>query len=323
MFPYAPHLAFWQTYYTGISENMFIWSTGGGKTIGTKGNIDVMKNLKPSWLIGTPSYTYHVLKNATESGERIRSIRKILLGAARVPPGFKRKLSNILEKMGGGKVQIIGTYGFTESKMAWCECPTDIDISSGYHTYPDLGIFEVIDPDTEEVLPEGSDGELVYTCLDARGTCVIRYRTRDFVEGGISYDPCPYCGITAPRISSSISRRTSIKSMKISKVKGTLINFDNLELLLQDFEDIDEYLVEIRKKDDDPFEVDVLHLFFNPMVNAGDLNQLKNKINESLMARMEISFNVIEILSQSEMYQKLELEEVIKVKRVRDERPQS
>ena len=59
------------------------------------------------------------------------------------------------------------------------------------------------------------------------------------------------------------------------------------------------------------------------MVNSGDLKQLKSKINESLMVRMEMSFNVIEILSQSDMYQKLELKEVIKVQRVRDERPKS
>ena len=44
---------------------------------------------------------------------------------------------------------MISTYGFTEAKMAWCECLFPVDAEpSGYHLYPDLGIVEIVDPKT-------------------------------------------------------------------------------------------------------------------------------------------------------------------------------
>ena len=47
-------------------------------------------------------------------------------------------------------VSILGTYGFTEARMAYGECPTSYDETSGYHLYPDLGIFEIVDPESGE-----------------------------------------------------------------------------------------------------------------------------------------------------------------------------
>ena len=87
---------------------------------------------------------------------------------------------------------MISTYGFTEAKMAWCECLFPVGSEpSGYHLYPDLGIVEVIDPETGALKDDGQPGEIVFTSLDARGSCVLRYRTGDLIEGGLTYEPCP------------------------------------------------------------------------------------------------------------------------------------
>jgi len=66
LFPYAPHLAFWQTVFAGIAHNNFILSTGGGRVMGTVGNIEIILKIRPAVLIGVPSYTYHLVRSARE-----------------------------------------------------------------------------------------------------------------------------------------------------------------------------------------------------------------------------------------------------------------
>ena len=185
-FPYAPHLAFWLAVLGGLAANVFVLSTGGGKTIGTEGNIRAILKIKPQFLIGVPSFVYHILKTARAEKLDMSFLNRIILGASAVPPGFKLKITELLKEMGATDIRVFGTYGFTEARCAWAECPTDINVSSGYHTYPDKEVFEVIDPSTGEVKGEGEDGDRVYTGIDARGTCVLRYRTGDLVKGGIT-----------------------------------------------------------------------------------------------------------------------------------------
>lgn len=320
MFPYAPHLAFWQTVFAGIAHNNFVLSTGGGKIMGTQGNIDAILKVSPAVIIGEPNYLYHVLRTAKESGRDFSPVRKVVLGASRVPIGFKEKIVSLLAAMGAKDVYILGTYGFTEAKCAWGECPTALNFSSGYHTYPDREIFEIIDPVTGEVKNPGEDGELVYTDMDARGSCVVRYRTGDIVKGGITYQKCPYCKRTVPRISTDISRVANIKDLRLSKVKGTLVNLNNLSSILESQKGIEEWQIEIRKKDNDPFEVDELFIYLS--VSAGtDQAALKEHIKKEILAVTEVSPNEIIILSQREMLERVGMEQLHKAKRVVDTRP--
>ncbi len=321
IFPYAPHLAFWQTVFAAFSHNVFMLSTGGGKVIGTQGNIEAILKVKPDVVIGVPAYLYHLVRSARQMNKDFGFIKKIILGASAVPPGFKEKLSSMLMDMGGADgVSVIGTYGFTEAKCAWGECPTDIGVSSGYHTYPDKEIFEVVDPDTGEVVGAGEDGELVYTSIDARGSCVLRYRTGDLVKGGIVYSPCPYCKRTVPRISSGIYRASNIKNLQLSKVKGTLVNLNNLGSILEAEKGIEEWQVELRKKDDDPYEVDELLLYLSLSVNT-DQENLKKRLCDKILSLTEITPNEIIILPYQEMLKQVEMEISHKVKRFVDKRP--
>lgn len=322
IFPYAPHLAFWQTVFAGLSHNNFLLSTGGGKVMGTQGNIDAICKVRPDVLIGVPSYIYHLVHTAEDLGKDFSFLQKIILGAQAIPLGFKEKLAELLRSMGASDVRIMGTYGFTEAKCAWGECPTELKTSSGYHTYPDKEIFEVIDPETGEVKKEDEDGELVYTNIDSRGSCVLRYRTGDLVKGGITYVRCPYCKRTLPRISSDISRVHDIKSLQLSKVKGTLVNFNTLGQILDAEKAVEEWQIEIRKKDNDPYEVDELIIYLNLIygVNQEDLKErLKNKIHSAT----EVTPNDIIVLSHREMLEKVEMEASHKVKRLVDSRPKA
>lgn len=320
LFPYAPHLAFWQTVFAALSHNEFLLSTGGGKVIGTQASIDLILKIKPNLLIGVPSYLYHLVREARERKADFSFIQKVVLGASAVPYGFKEKLSVMLKEMGAGQVAVIGTYGFTEAKCAWGECPTAIDVSSGYHTYPDKEIFEVIDPRTGEVKKEGEDGELVYTAIDARASSVVRYRTGDLVNGGITYAPCPYCGATVPRISSQISRAHHIKNLKLSKIKGTLVNLNIFAQVLDAEKTVQEWQIEVRKKDNDPFEVDEVVIYLS-IAEGADSGKIKEKIKSELKALTEVAPNEITILPHKEMLEKVEMEVSHKAKKIVDSRP--
>ena len=275
--------------------------------------------IRPQFLIGTPSYVYHILKTAREKNLNLSFLNRIVLGAARVPKGFKLKISKLLTQMGAEKIRVFGTYGFTESRCAWVECPADIGVASGYHTFPDKEVFEVIDPLTGQVKSEGEDGELVYTKIDGRGSCVLRYRTGDIVKGGIIYSPCPHCGRTVPRISSDIVRAANIKNLQISKIKETVVNLNNLEYILDNNEAIDDWQIEIIKKDNDPYEVDEM------ILNVSLLGGVKREefiisLNQEVRSSVEVSFNRVNFVSSLEIQQMLEVESAVKAKRIVDKR---
>src|ERR1044072_7373273 len=56
--------------------------------------------------------------------------------------------------------------------------------------------------------------------LDSRASVVIRYRTGDFVKGGITYETCPHCRRRVPRISSDITRLSDVKDLRFSRECG-------------------------------------------------------------------------------------------------------
>ncbi|MFH1753508.1 MAG: AMP-binding protein, partial [Candidatus Omnitrophota bacterium] len=321
-FPYAPHLAFWQTVFAGFSANIFVLSTGGGKTLGTEGNLHAILKVKPQFLIGVPDYIYHILKTARKKNLDLSFLTRVTLGAARVPKGFKKKISHLLAEMGAHNVMVLGTYGFTESRCAWVECPTDIEISSGYHTYPDKEVFEIIDPDTGEVKGEGESGEIVYTCIDARGSCVLRYRTGDLVSGGIIYQPCPYCGRRIPRLCDDIVRASNIKNVQLSKIKGTLVNLNELEHILDNIEEIDDWQIEIIKKDDDPYDVDQLILYVSLLYDS-DRDKFAVRIKQEVSRQTELSFNQVKFVSSAEIQNRIEIETALKAKKIIDKRPEA
>jgi phenylacetate-CoA ligase len=320
LFPFAPHLAFWQTFFGAIEANVFALSTGGGKVMGTEGNLTALMRIKPSAILGVPSYIYHLVRFAQEKGHDLSFIKKITLGAAKVTPAYKQKLSDMLSSQGARNVNIFGTYGFTEARCAWAECPTENHLSSGYHLYPDKEIFEIIDPATGEVKDDQDDGELVYTSLDSRASVMLRYRTGDFVKGGIIHEPCPYCGRMTLRLSSNITRLSDNKDIQLSKVKGTLVNLSHFSEVLNDIPKVDEWQLVIRKHNNDPYEVDEIVVYVTPQAGA-DQTVLSQLIKDKLTGATEVAPNQIEFIPLDEMVKRLELETANKEKRILDIRP--
>lgn len=320
VFPYAPHLAFWQVFFAGQATGMMVLSTGGGKVMGSSGDLRALSRLRADALIGVPGYVYHLLRRATAEGMDLSSIRCVVLGAERVPAGMKTKIVELLGACGARDVRVFGTYGFTEARMAFAECPTPDNAYTGYHLYPDLAVFEVIDPVTGEVVPDGEDGELVFTPLQARASTVFRYRTGDRVRGGIRWEPCPHCGRTLPRISSDLTRESSLKDLQLLKVKGTLVNLEDCAMLLGSMPEIEEWQIELRKKDDDPLEVDELTVHL--AVKDGCLPETAAAhVRDAFKSRLEVMPNHVEFLGLESMLRKIGMETEMKEKRFVDARP--
>ena len=282
LFPFAPHLAFWQAHYAATASGIFSISTGGGKTVGTEGNIRILSSSKPTVLIGMPTFLYHLLKQAVDEGHRCESLRCLVLGGEKVPDGMRLKLASLAEELGSSPVNVVATYGFTEARAAWGEAPFPLDqASSGYCVHPEHGIVEIIDPKTGMVQPEGHPGEIVYTPLDARGTVLLRYRTGDVIDGGLTYEPCPWTGCIRPRLVGHISRTSDVREMHLGKIKGTLVDFNELERALDDIPQLGAWQIELRKVEDDPMEIDelLLHVTKNGTVNESDLiEELKDRL---------------------------------------------
>lgn len=321
LFPFAPHLAFWLTHYAGTEFGVFMLSTGGGKTMGTDGNLRLVKKIVPEVLIGMPTFLYHVLHEALDTGVKCPNLRKIVLGGEKAPTGIRRKLKDLARQLGSPGVDVLATYGFTEAKMAWAECPPpEGEQPSGYHLYPDLGIVEVIDPETGELRGEGEPGELVFTPLDARGTVVLRYRTGDFTDGGIVTSPCPHCGRTVPRIQGRISRRSEFREVRIGKLKGTVVDFNRLEHVLDNASHVGTWQVELRKANDDPLDLDEVILHVEKLGDAED-DELRETLRERFAAEAEMHPNRIEFHSRDEMRSLQGVGTELKEQRLVDHRP--
>lgn len=319
-FPFAPHLAFWLAHYAGTGFGTFMLSTGGGKTMGTEGNLRLIDKIDPEAILGMPTFLYHLLQQGTENGSRWTKLKRLVLGGEKVPAGMRRKLRALCAELGSPDVAIMSTYGFTEAKVAWTEClPNDPDKSSGFHLYPDMAFIEIIDPDTGERVPDEHPGEIVITPLDARGSVLLRYRTGDLIEGGITYKPCPHCGRTCPRLLGKISRVSDVKRLHIDKLKGSLVDFNALENLLDDTDDLGAWQLEIRKRNDDPLATDVI--IVHAVATDGDTRGLRATIEKRFRQTTEFSPDDIVFHSSEEMRKMQQVGKALKEMRVVDNRP--
>jgi hypothetical protein len=136
----------------------------------------------------------------------------------------------------------------------------------------------------------------------------------------VTWEPCPYCGRTVPRIVGKIGRESSTKELQLGKLKGTLVNFDTLQSILDDTTEVGEWQLEIRKAHNDPHDVDELILHLAP-ANGANIDHLKESIRKRFQTDVEITPNRIEVHSLDDMLKRIKLETSLKEVRVLDARP--
>ncbi|MGQ9703007.1 MAG: phenylacetate--CoA ligase family protein [Actinomycetota bacterium] len=322
-FPFAPHLAFWMTYFAVEAVGVPALHTGGGRILGTQRILEALERLRGTVLTATPSYAYHLLRLAAREGRDLSSLHTVILGGDGLPRGLKDKMLELLGKVGSERPAVISTYGFTEGRVAWSECRASAlsrEESSGYHLFPDMEYVEIIDSRSGKRVEEGHDGEIVYTSLDWRGSVLLRFRTGDLVKGGMVHEPCPYCGRLLPRLGLEISRASEYKEFELTKLKGTLVDLNAFYPLLSGHKDVLEWQLEIRKHNDDPYDLDELYLHVAP-VEGISRKYLERELYELLQKEVEIAPTRIVFHSLPRLLQRLGLETQGREKRFLDMRP--
>lgn len=320
-FPGTQHLAYWVAITGAEGCAVTTLNTGGGPVLGNERILNIIERARPTHFMGLPGYTYDLLKMAAEEGRDFSSIEIVTMGGDRVRDSSREKVAELLEEMGAVDPIVTGAFGATEMKYAWGDCGAEDSDIRGYHTYPDMEIIEVVDTETGEPLGEGETGELVVTNLDARGSVVLRYRTGDILVGGYTNEPCPCCGRTMPRISGNIRRRAVAKEFALSKVKGNLIDLNAFSTILNNNVDVLEWLVEIRKKNDDPEGIDEVWIYVCP-TSVGEVAGLADRIAAGIRTSLEFKPDRVIVTAYEEFAERLSAGTVVKTAGVLDLRPQ-
>lgn len=156
----------------------------------TERQVRFMCDLGSTHLCCTPSYAMYLAESVKEMG--VKNQLKLKAGIFGAEPWTEEMRAQIEEMLG---IKAYDVYGLTEimGPGVSYECSQQ----QGMHICEDMFIPEIIDPDTGEVLPEGSFGELVFTTITKEGQPLIRYRTRDLCT--LDYTPCK-CGRTHVRM---------------------------------------------------------------------------------------------------------------------------
>lgn len=162
----------------------------------TQRQIQTMIDFGSTVLCCTPSYAMYLAETIEEMGVKDQlKLKAGIFGAEPWTEDMRREIENKLS------IKAYDIYGLSEimgpGVSFECEC------QKGMHINEDMFIAEIIDPETEEVLPMGSQGELVFTTLTKEGFPVIRYRTRDICS--LNAEKCE-CGRTFIRMNKPSGR---------------------------------------------------------------------------------------------------------------------
>ena len=258
---------------------------GGSHKVGcltlpmSSGNTDrqlqFMTDLGATILCCTPSYAAYLAESIAEKGIRDQiKLKAGIFGAEAWSEDMRHDIEN---KLG---IKAYDIYGLTETSgpgVAF-EC----EEQNGMHINEDHFIAEIIDPETGEVLPEGSKGELVFTALTKEAFPLMRYRTRDICV--LSREKCS-CGRTHVKMSKPMGR-----SDDMLIIRGVNVFPSQIEtVLMQQGYSANYQIVVDRVNNTDTFEVLVE---MNPEMFSDSLakiSQREKAVVEAMRSMLGIS----------------------------------
>jgi len=143
----------------------------------TERQVQLINDFKPDIITVTPSYMLAILDEFRKQGldPRKSSLRVGIFGAEPWTNAMREEIEEAFD------LHAVDIYGLSEvmGPGVACEC---VETKDGLHVWEDHFYPEVIDPFTGKVLPDGEEGELVFTSLTKEAMPIIRYRTRDLTR---------------------------------------------------------------------------------------------------------------------------------------------
>ena len=210
----------------------------------TERQIQFMMDLKATILCCTPSYAAYIGESLKEQGYKPEDI-PLKAGIFGAEPWTEEMRRGIEQTLG---IKAYDIYGLTETSgpgVAF-ECSEQ----TGMHINEDHFLAEIIDPDTGEVLPEGSKGELVFTALDKEAFPLLRYRTRDICV--LTREKCS-CGRTLIKMAKPMGRTDDMLI-----IRGVNVFPSQIEaVLLKEGYEPNYQIVIDRVNNNDTFDVNV------------------------------------------------------------------
>ncbi|MFB7303680.1 phenylacetate--CoA ligase family protein [Heyndrickxia sporothermodurans] len=177
-------------HYGGEELGVTVIPISGGNT---ERQINIIQDFKPTILCSTPSYALNIGEKMIELGlnPRDTSLRIGIFGAEPWSDVMRKKLEDLFD------IKACDIYGLSEviGPGVAMEC---YEGQNGLHIAEDHFLVEVIDPVTLEPVPDGAEGELVFTSLKKEAFPIIRYRSGDIAS--ITTEKC-ICGRTTARMS--------------------------------------------------------------------------------------------------------------------------
>jgi len=210
----------------------------------TERQIQFMQDLSATVLCCTPSYAAYIGESLKEQGITPNQI-PLKAGIFGAEPWTEEMRRGIEKALG---IKAYDIYGLTETSgpgvaFECCE-------QTGMHINEDHFLAEIIDPDTGEVLPEGTKGELVFTSLDKEPFPLLRYRTRDICV--LNRKKCS-CGRTLIKMAKPMGR-----SDDMMIIRGVNVFPSQIEaVLLKEGYEPNYQIVLDRVGNNDTFDVNV------------------------------------------------------------------
>lgn len=219
------HVAYGYGLFTGgLGADMGAQKIGATTVPVSSGNtqrqVTILRDFGSTILCCTPSYALHIAEVLRESGCTKDDLH-LKAGIFGAEPWTNEMRGQIEDQLG---LRAFDIYGLTEivGPGVAFECGEQ----TGMHVNEDHFLVEVIDPDTGEVLPDGTQGELVFSCITKEAFPILRYRTRDI--GVITHGKCA-CGRTLVKMTKPRGRTDDmliIRGVNVfpSQIETVLLN---------------------------------------------------------------------------------------------------
>ncbi|MDX2494597.1 MAG: phenylacetate--CoA ligase [Desulfuromusa sp.] len=255
------HIAFGYGLFTGAFGLHYGSEAIGASVIPISGGntdkqIMIMQDYRSSALVCTPSYGLTLADRMEKQGIDPHSLA-LRVGLFGAEPWSEQMRVELEQRLG-----IIATDNYGLSEIMGPGVAGECLYKQGMHLAEDHFLAEIIDPDSGEVLPEGSIGELVLTSLTKQAFPMIRYRTRDITR--LNYEVCE-CGRTLARM-----EKTRGRTDDMLIIKGVNVFPTQIEEVLFQIEGCEPHyqLIVDRENNMDSLEVQVEvneHIFFDEM----------------------------------------------------------
>ncbi len=243
----------------------------------SKRQVMLMQDFGTTVLACTPSYSLYLAEVAADMDVDLRTL-PLRVGLFGAEPWTDSMRNEIEERLA---VTAIDIYGLSE--VIGPGVSSECEEKAGLHVFEDHFIPEIVNPQTGAVLPDGQEGELVFTCITKKAFPVLRYRTRDLSK--LTHEACP-CGRTLVRMS-RITGRTD----DMIVVRGVNVFPSQIEAVLMAVEEAEpHYRLIVDKRgalDELTVEVEVNERIFSDAVRH--LEDLERKIQRELESVLGIA----------------------------------